>query len=138
MLKLNRPANKNPLSKFAPPAQPTVKATATKTRMFTYFTEAGETKLLYTAEGWIKARLILENAGPVTVGTDQNITPVLSGKGRILPTGTEVEFYLSRGDRLFIAAEGVNRVSFTVDPVPFLGSIEAALDAIAGLIRSKS
>lgn len=116
------------MAKFAP--APTAVTPASKTRMFTYFTVAGETKLLYSAETWVKARLVLENAGPVAVGTDQNLTPVLSGKGVLLPTNIEIEFYLSRGDRIFIAAEAINRVRFIVEPVPYLGSIQSALDAI--------
>lgn len=139
-IKLNPLPNKasKALERFAPPSLPTVKPTSTKTRMYTYFTEAGETKLLYSAETWVKARLILEDAGPVAIGTDQNITPVLSGKGIVLPTGVEVEFYISRGDRIFIAAEAVNRVRFIIDPIPFLGSIQMALDAIVNLIGRKS
>lgn len=123
------------LGKYAPPAQPTVKATDTKTRIMTYFTIAGETRLLYSAESWVRARLTLEDAGPVSIGTDQNISPVLSGKGRLLPTGEEIEFYLSKGDRIFIAAEAINRVAFTIEPIPYLASIQAALDALAGKLK---
>ena len=126
-----------PLEKYAPPPVPTVKMTDTKTRAFTYFTVPGETRLLYSAEGWVKARLILEDAGPVSVGMDQNITPVLSGKGILLPTNIEIEFYISRGDRIFIAAEAINRVKFIIEPVPFLGQISMALAAIGGLVGRK-
>ena len=144
MARLNLPRLRNaiteakgPLDRFQPPALPTVKNTDTKTRAYTYFTVAGETKLLYSAEGWVKARLNLEDAGPVSIGMDQNITPVLSGKGILLPTNEEVEFYISRGDRIFIAAESINRVRFIVEPVPFLGSILMALNAVAGLVGRK-
>jgi hypothetical protein len=131
---------KGPLDRFQPPPQPTVKHTDTKTRAFTYFTVAGETKLLYSAESWIKARLMLEDAGPVAIGMDQNITPVLSGKGILLPTNVEIEFYISKGDRIFIAAESINRVRFLIEPVPYgtvILSIYNALAAIGGLVGRK-
>ena len=124
------------LDKYAPPPAPTVKATATKTRMSDYFTVPGGTRLLYTAEGWVHARLLLQNAGPVAIGMDQNITPVLSGRGRLLPTGEEIRFNMTRGDRLFIAAEAINRVSFVIEPLPPLERIAVTLDAIFGTIRA--
>lgn len=132
-LKLNSLPNKvdKQLQKFAPPPQPTVKATSTKTRAYTYFTKpTGQTELLYTAEGWIHVRLLLENAGPVSIGMDQNITPVLSGKGRLLPTGQEIRFSMTRGDRLFIAAEAKNRVSFVVEPLLPVDRIAMAVEGI--------
>jgi hypothetical protein len=122
-----------PLDRYQPPSQPSVKPTATKTRMYTYFTTAGETKLLYSAENWMKARLILEDAGPVSIGMDQNITPVLSGKGILLTTNVEIEFVISKGDRIFVAAEAINRVKFIIEPLPYVGllsSIQSALDML--------
>ena len=124
-------------AKFAPPAQPTVKSTSTKTRQQTYFTKpTGQTELLYTAEGWIHARLLLENAGPVSIDMDQNITPVLSGKGRLLPTGQEVRFTLTRGDRIFIAAESVNRVSFVIEPLLPVERIAMAVEGIFSMFSA--
>ena len=116
-------------AKFAPPPLPTVKLSDTKTRMNTYFTKPGETSLLYSAEGWVFVRLTLEDAGPVSVGMDQNITPVLSGRGVLLPTNIERHFTMTKGDRIFIAAEAINRVSFTIEPM----GISAILGAIMSL-----
>jgi hypothetical protein len=124
------------LDKFAPPPSPTVKSTATKTRMSDYFTVPGDTRLLYTAEGWVHVRLLLQNAGPVAVGMDQNITPVLSGRGRLLPTGQEIRFNLTRGDRLFIAAESINRVSFTIEPLQPVDRIVVLIESGLGSVRS--
>ena len=128
---------KGPLDKYAPPPQPTVKNTDTKTRANTYFTSVGETRLLYSAESWVKARLQLEDAGPVAIGMDQGITPVLSGRGILLPTNEWVEFYISRGDRIYIAAESINRVKFIVEPVPFLGQIAMSLAALGSLVMGR-
>lgn len=91
------------------------------TETTTYFTKPGtESRLLLSAEEWTKVRLTLENAGPVAVGTMQEIGPVLSGKGVLLPTGREREFELAKGDRLFIVASAVNRVTVTRHPIPYL------------------
>lgn len=131
---------KGTLDRFQPPPLPTVKPTSTKTRAYTYFTTPGETKLLYSAEGWVKARLILEDAGPVSIGMDQNTNPVLSGKGILLPTNEEIHFVISKGDRIFIAAEAINRVKFIIEPLPYVGllsSIQGALDAISSLVGKK-
>jgi hypothetical protein len=102
-----------------------------------YFTVPdGESKLLYSAEGWVKARLYLENAGPVVVGESQNITPVLSGKGMTLPTGEWCEWTLTKGSRIFIAAESVNRVKFNIAPVPFAEQLGAFFGSSLQTMRS--
>jgi hypothetical protein len=97
-----------------------------RTEIYTYFTAPGETRLLYSAPTWVHCRLTLENAGPVSVGTSQVLTPVLSGRGILLLTGVEVEFTLSKGGRLFIAAEAINRVKFIVEPFAWLEQLYAA------------
>lgn len=89
------------------------------TEVYTYFTQpTGVTRELFTAEFWLRATLTLETAGPVAVGTRQEIAPVLSGKGIILTTDIPVPFVLSRGDRLYIAAESINRVKIVREPLP--------------------
>lgn len=95
-----------------------------RTKIYTYFTiPDGESKLLYSAQSWVKIQLTLENAGPVAVGTSETVSPVLSGKGVLLTTGREVEFTLPKGNRLFIASNTLNRVSFFVEAVPWLQSV---------------
>lgn len=99
------------------------------TRIQTYFTVAnGTSQLLYSAENWVRVEFQLETAGPVAVGTLQDVTPVLSGKGILLPPdGEPVRFVLPKGDRVFIAAESINRVKFIVEPIPWLEEIFAAI-----------
>jgi hypothetical protein len=108
------------------------------TNIQTFFTTTfGTSLLLYAAEDWVNITLRLETAGPVTVSTREDVVPVLSGKGRLLPTDTDVTFTLPRGDRLFIAAESVQRVAFTVEPVPWLGQILMAMDkGFGALVQS--
>jgi hypothetical protein len=111
------------------------------TEIFTYFTlPDGQTHLLYTAETWMTIRMTLETAGPVAVSTREEITPVLSGRGRLLPVGVEYEFRVPKGNRIWIAAEAVNRVSWSVAPIPWLQTISLELrggtDRITDALRS--
>ena len=101
------------------------------TEVYTRFTTTdGVTQLLYSAETWVRLRILLETAGPVAVGTRQEIAPVLSGKGRLLPTGREVELILPKGDRFFIVSESVNRVSWSVEAIPWLQTISMEVRGI--------
>lgn len=100
------------------------------TDIFTYFTEpTGQSALLYSAETWVRIELQLETAGPVAVGTRQSVVPVLSGKGILLPPdGEPITFVMPKGDRLYVAAESVNRVKTIVEPIPWLQQILTHLD----------
>jgi hypothetical protein len=124
---VNRPAiavAKAVATKDLPGAQPSVLPdNVQQTDIYTYFTVAGETKLLTSASRWTFVRLFLETAGPVAVGTRHIITPVLSGKGVLLPTGSELSFTLAPGNRLYIAAESVNRVKTILEPFAYLDQI---------------
>lgn len=112
-------------------------------RIETYFTNRLGSQLLYSAEDWVRVTLRLETAGPVAVSTAQEIAPVLSGKGRLLPVGDEITFILPKGDRLFIVAASSNRVSWQIEPVPWLQQILMAMDqgfgaTIKALFRLKN
>lgn len=123
------------LSRAVPKAKPGEPALQKNhTEIYTYFTEIGGTQLLLTAQEWLRVRLTLETAGPVAVGTRQQIDPVLSGKGVLLPVGQEVEFVLPRGDRLFITAASINRVKFITEAIPWLQAITAEISKNASTI----
>lgn len=107
--------------------EPAIEFQADATQVNTYFTVIGESRLLFSAERYIVVTLNLETAGPVAVGTQHTITPVLSGKGVLLETDVDRKFVLSKGDRLYIAAESINRVKFIVEPVPYLRHIYGAV-----------
>jgi hypothetical protein len=100
------------------------------TIIYDYFTKAGETKLLYSAVGWVEIRLLLQNAGPVSIGTKADILPVLGGSGRLLPTNQEIWFRLAKGTRLYIAADAVNRVSITIEPIAYGEAVVNLLNAL--------
>ena len=110
------------------------------TEIYTYFTiPDGRTKLLYSAENWVRIELQLETAGPVAVSTRQDVSPVLSGKGILLPPTLDlsIDFVLPKGDRVFIVAEAVNRVKFIVEPIAWqeqiLRGVGQIVDAIKGI-----
>lgn len=110
------------------------------TDIYTYFTKAtGVSELLYSAEEWMKIRLVLETAGPVSVGTRESVTPVLSGKGILLESdGEPIEFTIPKGNRLFIASESVNRVKVIIEPIPWLEQllyqVESGFSGLKGVL----
>jgi hypothetical protein len=97
-----------------------------RTEIYTYFTRAnGQTELIYSAENWVRIKLQLETAGPVAIGTSANLEPVLSGRGLLLDTSEEFEANLPKGTRVYIISETINRVSVTIEPIPWLEQISA-------------
>lgn len=106
------------------------------TEIFTYFTAAGEQRVAYSAESWVKLTLELETAGPVAFGTRLQILPVLSGKGALLPVGRSVELFLSKGNRLVLAADALNRVKVIVEPLPWLQAISMQVGSVVGSLAS--
>lgn len=125
----------NPGAKAAAPAifQASIQPASTST----YFTKGdGQSRQLYAASRWTKARLLLETAGPVSVGTSDSITPVLSGKGTLLTTNLPFEIDLAPGNKLWIAAESINRVKVTLTPFPWQEQILGGIDRVVGAIMS--
>ena len=108
--------------------------------LYSYFTQVGGTRLLYSAEEWVRVTVRLATAGPVSVGTREDLVPVLSGKGVLLvPGGLQEEtFVVPKGQRVFIAAEAVHRVTFIVEPIPYLRQIidvvGRGFNVLAGLL----
>jgi hypothetical protein len=103
-----------------------------RTLLQTYFTslpKVGEdTPILYNGDRlWARITLTLETAGPVAVGTQSNIDPVLSGKGQLLQTGVPITFDIMKGTRLYVISTGINRIKFATGPIPWL-------EMIAGLV----
>jgi len=111
--------------------------TTFKTDMYTYFTRpTGQTTLVFSAETWVKVRLLLETAGPVAVGWRENLGPVLSGQGRLLPTGQEVWFAMPPGQRLYFASNTVDRVSVVIERIPFGQQILHQISEVPGAIAT--
>ena len=114
---------------------PDIPVASGRTEVSTYFTKPGGDSLLYQAESWVRLRLMLETAGPVAVGSRDQVSPVLSGKGILLPRDVEITFPLTKGNRIFIAAGAVNRVRFIIEPIPWADQVATMIGTVVGLLR---
>lgn len=108
-----------------------------RTLIQTYFTQVPNvgdaTPILYNGDRlWARITLTLETAGPVVVGTQSNIAPVLSGKGQLLETDVPAVFDIMKGTRLYILATGVNRIKFVTAPLPWLEMITGLIGQLVG------
>lgn len=102
-----------------------------------FTTTVGQSVNFYSADQWVRMKLVLETAGPVAIGLgNSDILPVLSGKGRLLDVSQEWEVYLPKGARVYYAASSVNRVGVTIEPVPWLEQISMQISAVAGAVSS--
>jgi hypothetical protein len=101
----------------------------------TYLTKAGGSFVLYNGDRmWARVTLTLKTAGPVAVGQHANLTPVLSGRGQLLETGRATFFDIAKGNRLYIAATGVNPVSMVVEAYPWLETLTGLAGAASGVV----
>ncbi len=107
------------------------------TEMFTVRTEPdGQSRLLYSAESWVRLRLALETAGVVAVSTREDLAPLRSGKGVTISGSRPLELVLPRGDRLFVVADTDERLAVIVEPIPWLAQIADILEAGFGGVAS--
>ncbi|MDX1421487.1 MAG: hypothetical protein R3322_00015 [Kiloniellales bacterium] len=119
-----------PPPSFAPQAPSAAgREPSRRTDTYTFVTQVGGNRLLYSAEDWVRVNLRLETAGPVVVSTREDVVPVLSGKGIEIPDDDDLTFVLPRGNRLFYSAESVNRVRFFVEPIPWLETLLRVIDS---------
>lgn len=124
----------------APAPSDTPSGGENRLQVSTYFTKVpvdGEPPaVLYNGDRlWTRVRVMLETAGPVAVGQSSDLFPVLSGKGQLLTTGVPMEFDVAKGNKLYIAAQSVNRVKLTVLPYPWLETITGLATAILNALR---
>lgn len=126
-----------PANEIKQPNSPEIPAVGGHTEIYTYFTQVGGNRLLYSAESWVRVRFFLETAGPVAISTRQNILPTLSGKGILLPIDVEVTFALPKGDRIFITSNTVNRVRFIIEPIPWQEQIALMMSKLISLATNR-
>lgn len=109
-----------------------------RTQIYTYLTRLpknGAADILYNGDRlWAKLTLTLEGAGPVSVGQQSNLFPVLGGQGVLLEADEPYEVIIAKGTRLYIAANGVNRVKVKVEPLPWLEQMTALIQSLVGKV----
>jgi len=136
-----------PPSKFAPVSMTRtvaeVKAPAVTTgqaenriEVSTYLAKVSpNSEVLYNGDRmWAKVTLTMRTAGPVVVGQNANLLPVLSGKGQLLQTGIPTVFNVPKGNRLFVAASATTPISVVVEAYPWLETITGLAGAAAGVV----
>lgn len=115
--------------------EPAIPFAQGRTEVSTFFTKGTGDQLLYQAEGWVRLRLMLETAGPVAVGSRDQVSPPLSGKGILLPVNVEITFPVTKGNRIFIASTSVNRVRFIIEPIPWMEQLVTMVGSLLSLRR---
>lgn len=153
---LTRPTNVAPIAtgKIGPvsldrtkasPGEPLATSSAgdSRSQYYTLLTKIepnGQPTLIYNGDRrWAKITLELEGAGPVSVGQQAGLLPVLGGQGVLLKTNEKREFVVAKGTRLYYAANGVNRVNVFIEPLPWLeqitGSIRQLIDVMTARLK---
>lgn len=121
------------IAQVAAPA-PTTGQSQMRIKASTYFTRAGAPEIVYDGTRiWARVTLTLRTAGPVAVGEQAEITPVLSGSGILLITNEPKSFDLAKSNRLYIAANGFNRVDLIIAAYPWAEEITGRLGLLTGL-----
>jgi hypothetical protein len=113
-----------------------------KLALSTYITKVGSTDEIYDGSRlWAKITVTLETAGPVAIGTRANLLPVLGGNGVLLDTDVPMTITISKGDKLYIAANAVSRVKIQIEAFPWLEQLAGTVHDImtrvglGGLLR---
>lgn len=124
-----------------PQPQPQSGAGDNRTQIYTYLTRLPADKttpILYNGDRmWAKVTLTLETAGPVVVGQQANLYPVLGGTGARLDTDVPTEIVIAKGTRLYIASNSVNRVKVRIEPLPWMEQITGLIMQFAGRILGR-
>lgn len=112
----------------------------------TFITRPGAIiQLISAQQPWAKVTLTLETAGPVEVSSSSNWT-FLNGQGQTLITNVPLEYFIAKGNNLYVQAGSAERVRFTLQPLPWLelitqsirggfGVLAKAIGALASAIR---
>jgi hypothetical protein len=130
------PASTNRNIATVPAPSDTASSAENKIKIFTFFTTAGKTLNVYNGDRlWAKVTLTLETAGPVSVGEQADLQPVLSGRGLLLQTGIPAVFNVAKGNILYVAAASTNRIGVVVEAYPWLEIITGGVTGILDVRR---
>lgn len=104
--------------------------------LFTVAQPFGQTHKLFDARQWMRVKLRLETAGPVTVGTNAHLeTAIGSGAGSSLGVD-ELVIVLKKGDTLYYIANATNRVRIIREPIPWQEQLLIRVGSVFDAIRS--
>lgn len=134
------PVSTNQTVAQTPSPATTTGASQIRLSAYTYFTKiptnGQNPQILYNGDQmWARLTLELETAGPVAVGQSSDLFPVLSGKGLLLETGNPISLDVAKGNVIYVAASGVNRIKVKLEPYPWLETITGLISAIVGSAR---
>lgn len=131
------PASTNRNIATVPAPSDSASAAENRIKIFTFFTNAGQTQNLYNGDRiWAKVTLTLETAGPVSVGEQASLQPVLSGGGLLLQTGEPTVFNVAKGNILYVACTSTNRIGVMIEAYPWLEIITGSVSAVLSIMRA--
>lgn len=131
------PASTNRNVATVPEPSDTASAAENRLKISTFFSTAGKTENIYNGDRlWAKVTLTLETAGPVSVGEQADLQPVLSGRGLLLQTGQATVFNVAKGNILYVASASVNRIGVVVEAYPWLEIITGAVGSMLSIMRA--
>jgi hypothetical protein len=107
----------------------------------TTLSKASGTATLYPGidSRWTLLRIELITAGgQVAIGFKQDINPPQAGKGRLLTSGRQIEIYVPPNQRLYYAADSVQRLAVSMEPLPWLQQIFSSLATLVAGVVPKS
>ena len=94
-----------------------------------FYTRIGNTEPLLAPKEWCRVTIRLMTAGPVAVGTQHDLFPLLSGRGLLLPVDEDVRFAVNPGTRLYIASESANRLNLITEGIPWAAELQMSIDS---------
>jgi len=132
--KLPTPSLNPSVAQVSAPAV-TVGGSENRLEISTYITTVGNVAVLYNGDRmWAKVTLTMRTAGPVAVGQNNQLLPVLSGRGQLLQTGIPTVFNVAKGNRLYIVASAVTPISMVVEAFPWLETITGLAGSASGVV----
>lgn len=124
--------NRNIGSVQAP--SPNIAGAELTTELSTYIAKPpidGQLPILYNGDRqFAEVILELQTAGPVFVGTKQQILPLGSCKGQQLFTGQQVRYQLPKGNRLWVATGSISLIAVTIQAYAWLENITGLISSI--------
>lgn len=124
------------------PAPKTEFQNAAQARTLLTENTGSDSRPIYTGDQtrWTRVTFRLISAGGVVaVGFSQNVSPPLSGRGEQLLYGEALTLTVPPAMRVYYAADSRQRISFSVEPFPWLEQIlitsKGILDALSSVLR---